>query len=886
MAFWFGKRREQQFEQDVDRELRSHFDLEREEQEQAGLSSKDAAFAARKRLGNMTQVKENVRAVSHYAWLDTSAQDLAYALRFFSRSPGFTAVVLLTLTLGIGANTAVFSILNSVVLQPLPFRDSNRLVAIWERQMHEKGTSKLFDLYSDFENWKENAHEMEGVTAVSWAGQASPSKILTGHGPARSIFTLPVSANFFDFLGVRPLHGQAFTAADAGGACKVVLTYQFWEKAFGGLDSAIGSPIRLDGQTCTIAAVMPRGFGFLPPGAPVTMWTILPRPVKPDDFAVAVFGRLRPGVSRASAQAEILALHEQLHKHDRWGARMRPVLYDLHEEFTWLTGRNLQLSLYVLFAAVCFVLLICCVNVANLLLGRAVTREREMAIRASLGSGRMRLMRQLLTECLLFSVLASGFGILLAKVILRYFETQHPVELPPGVTVQLSAPVLGFTIALSILTCLLCGLAPAWRGSRADVQSLLTAMGTRSASQGSGQRRFGKQLIVAEVALTAVLLSGAGLLVQTVYRFATAPLGFEPRGLVTTTIALPPNQQSTPERRIQFFQSLQNSLVSVPGILSVALTNSRPIDGGGVLNVIAVEGHPQPGIEHPADAFVRTVSSNYFTTLHIPLKLGRFFDDRDAENSEPTAIINDSLAHAYLPGENPVGKYVRVFDETKKDAPWLRVVGVVGNERRTNVYSEMSWADSPLMYRPFDQDPLASASIVARLSGAADLGRVSDGIQRTVQAVDPNATVDPLIPISDLASRATAYPRFRAVLLTAFAALALMLATIGLFGVLSHSVAQRRQEIGVRMALGAQKASVVTMILKEGFWLTGAGMVLGIAASWMLTRYLSALLYGVRPNPVFFGAAVLVLLPAAFLAMYLPGWRAAHVDPMTALRYE
>jgi len=838
------------------------------------------------RMPSVATPKERTRASSGAHRLETFAQDLGIAVRLFRRAPGFTALVLLTLTLGIGANTAVFSILNGVLLQPLPYRNSNRLVAIWDRQIHEKGVSKLFDLYSDYENWKANSRQFEDIAAVTWAGQASPVKILTGQGPARSVFALPVTANFFDFLGVPALRGRTFTSADDRGACKVVLAYRFWQTAFGALDSAIGSPIRLSDQVCTITGVMPPTFAFLPPGAPVTMWTIVPKPRDPEDFSVAVFGRLRPQVSLASAQAEISLLHHQLHKHDRWGARMEPVLYNLHEEFTWLTGRNLRLSLYVLFAAVSFVLLICCVNVANLLLGRAVGREREMAIRAALGSGRARLLRQLLTESLLLSIAASATGAILAAAIVRYFQRARPIALPPGVTLQLSAPVLAFAILLSIVTCLLFGLLPAWRASRADLQSLLKAGGGRSSSQGAGQQRFGKRLMTAEVALTAVLLSGAGLLIQTVQRFASAPLGFEPNGLVTTHIALPPGGYATPDRRRQFCDRLQTQLASIPGISSVAFSSSRPIDGGGVVNVIMVEGHPEPRIDHPADTFSHTVSPDYFSVLKIPLKSGRFFDRRDSGAAEPAVIINETVAREYLPGENPIGKHIRIFDESERDAPWLRVVGVVGNEKHTTVYQEMAWADPPLIYRPLAQDPLNSANVLARTAAGADPNKLSTAVQKAIAALDPNIPADPLLPVTELESEATAYPRFRATLLTAFAVLALLLATIGLFGVLSHSVAQRRREIGVRMALGAEKRTVVLMILKEGLALTGTGILLGIAASWGLDRYLSALLYGVRPDPLLFLATALVLLPAAFIAMYLPVRRAAQVDPMTSLRYE
>jgi putative ABC transport system permease protein len=697
--------------------------------------------------------------------------------------------------------------------------------------------------------------------------------------------------------------GRTFGTADANRGCGVVLAENFWQSAFGGQQGAkqgakqgaVGETIRLDDQACTVLGVMPPGFAFLPPEAPVAMWTILPQPGRPDQLAVGVFGRLRPGVSMAAAQAEVSARHRQLHAHDRWGAQVEPVVYGLHDEFTWLTGRNLRLSLIVLFAAVSVVLLICCVNVANLLLGRAVGRQREMALRAALGCGRGRLLRQLLTENLLLSAVASLAGAALAGVAVHYFRVARPIEMPPGTSLELNAQVLVFTAFLSVLTAVVFGIVPAWKASRADLNETLKA-GGKASSQDRGHHRLGQALIVAEVMLTVVLLSGAGLLIQTLERFTSAPLGFQPDGLITASLHLPKTGYGDAQQRAQFYDRLETALAGIPGIHSAALSSARPFLGGGSMDVVEVEGHPEPRIDNLFDTFLQTVSKDYFRVMGVPLEQGRYFEPGDREQTQPVAIINEALVRKYFPNENPIGRQARPFNGGKRGDSWLRVVGVVGNEKRTTVYQEMAWIDAPVLYRPVGQNP-NSANLIARVragggsargSGAATLGSaLGSAIQRTVAAIDPEVPVDEIQPVRNLEARALSHPRFRATLLGAFAFLALILAIVGLFGVLSHIVTMRTHEIGVRMALGAPRAAVLTMILRQGLLLTGSGIVLGVAAAWVLGRYLETLLYGVRPaEPLLLAAVSLLLLPASLVAMYLPARRASRVDPMVALKYE
>lgn len=654
-------------------------------------------------------MRENLPATFRNGYVVSSSQKIR-------RAPGFSAIVVVTLALGIGASTAVFSIVNTVLLQPLPFREPDRLVVVWERQVRVKGPTKLFDLYSDYENWKKNARSFDMVAAVSWAGQAGPEKIMTGDGPARGVFALPATAEFFKALGVAAMRGRTFDVKDAGRGCAVVLTDKFWQSTFGGKADVIGKGVRLDDQVCSVLGVMPPGFAYLPPGAPVSMWRLMETPAKPDDFGVAVLMRLRRGVSMASAQAEVALLHRQAHLHDRWGQQVEPVIYDMHEEVTWLTGRNLKLSVLVLFAAVSFVLLICCVNVASLLLARAVGREREMAIRAALGSGRARLLRQLFAENLVFSSAASILGGALAIAAVRYFRSAHPIEVPPGSEIGVNRAVLGFAALLSIVTAVVFGLAPAWQGARVDLNTALKSAG-RTASR-ARYGRFGKGLIVAETMLTVVLLAGAGLLIQAVNRFAGAPLGFRPDGLMVTAIKLPVSGYHEPEKRAQFYERLGNQLRGIPGVESVALSTARPIVGGGTVDVMEVEGHTAPRADDAADTFQQMVGPGYFGAMGTAVVRGRAFSASDGMGREAVAVVNETLASKYFPNEDPVGRHLRPFAGGAEKRPWLRVVGVVADEQRTTVYQEMAWADQPMLFRPVSQNPPGAIQIITRVSAA------------------------------------------------------------------------------------------------------------------------------------------------------------------------
>jgi len=539
----------------------------------------------------------------------------------------------------------------------------------------------------------------------------------------------------------------------------------------------------------------------------------------------------------------------------------------------------------VLFGAVGFVLLIACVNVANLLLGRSLVRQKELAIRAALGSGRRRLLQQLLTEALLLALSATALGTLLAVAAVQWFHTANPVELPPGTQAEVNLPVLAFAVALSILTTMLFGFLPAWRASRIRLNEVLKAQG-RGATQAAGRRALAKALVVAEVGLSLVLLVGAGLLIRSVAQFASAPLTPGAERLITMTVSLPAKSYSTNDQKIRFFTQLIDSLRSLPDVRQALLTTAIPLWGGQGLNVLEVEGYPttSPGAALH-DTEVASISPEYFAVVGPSLEKGRPFDSRDGERSQLVAIVNDALVKKYFTNEDPLGRHLRLFEEGVAN-PWLTIVGVAANQKHRTVYQEMAWVETPMLYRPFQQDPAASVNLM--ISSRQPAARVGAAVQSQAARIDPSVPVGDIQTMQHLLdTQFLSYPRFRTVLLGAFAALALLLAVIGLYGVLAQLVAQRTQEIGVRMALGARTTDVLGAMMREGMLLVMAGIALGLFGSRLATRSLTALLYGVKPtDPLTLTGVSSALILAALAATYIPARRAARVDPIVALRYE
>jgi predicted permease len=801
--------------------------------------------------------------------------DLRFSRRLLSKSPGFTVVAVLTLALGIGANTAVFSIINGVLLRPLPYRDPERLVDVLDESGRESRLAKLFDSYRDYREYRQHAQTLGGVAAATWAVRGS---IFSGHGATRRLTSIPVSENFFAVLGASAARGRTFSREDVGRSCSLVLSNGFWQGEFGGDPAVVGRSLSLDQRACTVVGVMPASFAFYPGAA--QLWSLMPADL-PDTQPVFILGRMKQGIARPQTESELKALHRAIHSGDSLERELAPVVDDLQEEFTWLAGRNLRMTLWALLASVALVLVIACLNVAGLLLGRGFARGRELAIRAALGGGRSRLVRQLLTEGLLLSAVGGGLGLFGADAALRAFRVANPVELPVGTEIGVSWPVLMFSVCISATATLLFGLAPAWRASHVDLIEALKS-GGRGGVLGGGRHRMAKLLVAGEVALSVILLAGAGLLLESVARMGAAPLGFAPARLYATGLTLPSDRYKASDDRARFYDQLQTEVAAMPGVESVAISSALPPNGTGNLP-LDILGRPVPPEHAMHDVGQQWTSAGYFHALGASLQRGRAFDARDRFDAQPVAIVDEALAREYFPNMDPIGQKIRVGDNRR--APWLTIVGIAATTKRATVYREMSWVESATVYRPLMQETPETVSIVVRTGN--DRAPVASAIQSAVASLDSEVAVGQAEAIEQNIAKVLAYPKFRAVVLSAFAGFALLLAALGLHGVLSQLVTQRTQEIGVRMALGAQQRDVFSMVLRQGGAPVVAGLACGLGVTLGLTRFLEAFLYGVRPrDPITMAAVSLALLLVAVCAILRPARRAAHTHPMAALREE
>ena len=812
-------------------------------------------------------------------WVSDACLDLRFAVRTLTKRRGFATVAILTLALGIGAATAVFSIVDAVLLRPLPYKDPARLTAVWITSTREPGLAKVFATHADYTEFRSHSRTFENVNAATWA--TNTTRVLTGVGPAREVLTIPASASFFKTLGVPAAMGRTFSADDEGHGCSIVLAHKFWESALGADRSLIGKTLTLDQNPCIVLGVMPETFSFYP--AQTQAWVLLGPDYQADQgkLLVGIFARLKPGVTLAQAEAELRSLYRALHP-DIATRDFEPVVYDLHGEFTFLAGRTLHTTLILVFSAVLLVLLIACLNVANLLLGRLSERRRELAVRAALGSARSRLIRQVLTEGLLLSGCGAVLGVAIAYAALEYFRNASPIELTVGANVRLGPPLLGFSIALAIATTLVFGLLPALRASKVDLAANL-----KTGGRGSIQGRYGlaKAVIAIEMALSFMLLIGASLLMTSALRMGSESLGFTPERTLATHVSLPIFRFPTDSQRVQAYDRLLERLEQVPGAAGVALASRIPPDAGGN-QVLEVQGRPVAAGRETHDAGEDAVSPEFFDVLNIPLRRGRAFGAQDRENSEPVALVNEALAKEYFPNADPVGQQIRIpGGASPNPMPWLTVVGVVGNLKHTTLMNEMSWVATPIFYRPLAQEPRQSMGIVMRTAG--DEGSVVQEMQRQIAAVDPSIPVNEVETLTARLSKPLAYPRFRAMVLGFFALSALLLAAVGLHGLLSHLVAQRIPEFGLRRAVGAQTHDLLLLVARQGGRPVLAGLAAGVCLTLAFSRLLGNLLYGIQPaDPNVLAIGSVALLAVAALAILSPATHAARVDPMVALRDE
>ena len=852
---------------DLARDIQIHLDIETDDYVARGMSLEEAKYAARRKLGNLTLIREEVYRMNSFTTLETIWKDIVYGLRQMRNKPSFTATVVITLALGIGANAAVFSVIQAVFLQPLPYRDPSRLVAIWDRNVRESGVSKMFASFQDFRDVAQNSRSLEQVAVATWAVGGS---LLTGHGPTRSVLAMPVSESFFSLLGVAPAQGRTFLHEDLTRGCSVVLSDRIWRSSLGGDANLVGQAIRLDSQNCAVVGIMPPGFAFYP--AATSLWTLLTPTFSPppEKLPLGIFARLKPGITARKAETELVTIHRAVHANDSKERDLAPLVDNLQQEFTFLAEAGLSTTLWILFGAVCFVLLIACLNVANLLLGQALGRERELAVRAALGGGRKRLLRQLLTETLLFTLVGGALGVGIAFAGVRYFRAANPVEMPIGAHVEISLAVLVFTTTISIATSSLCGLLPAWKASRLDAGEALKSGGRGSIAV--IPQSLVRGLVTIEVALSLILLAGASLLIGSVLNASSESLGFNPNGLVLAQIALPKQLYPDAAHLLHFYEQIDSRFRDR---LAVA-TSFPPM--GVASSVLQISGKPVTSDRERHDVGQETISAGYLNILGLPLLRGRNFDSRDHVGSEPVALINEAAVHEYFPSSDPIGQQIRV-GEPNEENPWRTIVGIVGNEKTSRNYHQIGWVERPQIMQSLSQFPPSSMTIAIR--GSAH--ELASGIRQ----IDGRVAIGDVETMKETLSRLLAYPRFRAFLLGAFASVALLIAAVGLYGVLRHFVAQRTQEIGVRMALGAESGDVLRFIVWQSARPVVAGLVIGIAGALLLSRYLVSLLYGVQPNsPKMLLIASTLLIVVAALATFFPSKHATSIEPMIALRSE
>ncbi|HTG90940.1 MAG TPA: ABC transporter permease [Pyrinomonadaceae bacterium] len=809
--------------------------------------------------------------------MESFRKDILYALRGLRKRPGFTIVTLLTLALGIGANTSIFSVVNAVLLRPLKFKDPDRLAIVWE-----DATFAGFPLNTpapaNFIDWKTQNRSFEDMAAV-----ASSSFNLTGDGEPERVAAHSVTANFFPVLGVQPLLGRCFTnEEDRPGANKVaLLSYQLWQSRYGAIHDIVNRTILLNGEKYTVIGVMPSSFQFLE--KETRLW--VPLALDQEEMAnrgghyLTVVARLKPGVNMSQAQADMSTLMTHIakdHPNETFEGKLGAVVLSLRDQ---LVGDS-RGPLLVLLVAVAFVLLIACANVAGLLLARAVGRRREMALRVALGASRLRVVRQLLTESLLLSIVGGAIGACLAAWSFAFLEKLIPATLALSTDLRLDLRILLFAFAISVLTGVVFGLVPALQTAKVDLNEALKQSSVRTTS--SGKLRSG--IIVFEVALSIVLLVGAGLLIQTLYRLFNQYSVLQPEKVLTLRTVLPRAKYDQPAKRIRFYEQVLERVEHLPGVVSAGYTTSVPLGWKGGTSGFYPEGvtQPIPGISY--DANHRQVTTHYLKTMSISLLSGRYFSPQDNEKSIPVVIVNETMARQYWPGQSVLGRRLKLGDPNE-DIPWLEVIGVVADVRQMGL-------DAPVkaeMYLPYQQVTnylsYMPRDLAIRTSG--DPSSLAGAVRQVIREVDPDQPVSNIATMAELLGEEAAQRRFGMFMLVAFSALALLLAAIGIYGVLAYFVSQHTNEIGVRVALGATQWNILFMILRKGMNLTLAGVGIGLVAAFAVTRLMSSLLFEVRAvDPLTFVVAPLVLAIAGLLASFIPARRAIKVDPLVALRYE
>jgi predicted permease len=861
-------------------ELEAHLELLTEENLGRGMTLDDARRSARIRLGGVSQLTETNRELRGLPMLETFLQDARFALRMLRKNPGFTAIAVLTLALGVGANTAIFSVVYATLFKALPYPHSEQLFNIFQQQSKNNSIQTGWS-YANFEDLRK-----QSTTFVDLAGAQQHQLTLTGRGEPFVVNTSVVTPELFSVFEVQPIAGRQFTAADgkAGAAAVVILSENLWRDRFGADSGIVGSSINLDKATYTVVGIMPASFRFPQIRQADQVWV----PVVHDPLFgpwiprrgghwLQVTGRLKPGVTLAQAQAELNGIAANLATQypaddEGWDIRTIPLR-------TLLVG-DARTGLLVLLGAVGLVLLIACANIANLLLARATSRAREIAVRATLGAGRGRIIRQLVSESAVLGVLGGVAGIALAYEGVHALTSLLPPGLPQVNPIRVDYFVLAFALTLSLLASTGFGLAPAFFVANSNLQSSLREGGGRAGESGRS-RRARRVLAAAEIALAMVLLLTAGLLLRSFSNLLEVNPGFDVQNVMKAEVALPRTQYSTARQWIQFADQVLTGLRARPGLEQATVAIPLPLADGNINLGFDIEGMPKESDAETRTANYVSVSTEYFRVMGIPLLSGRLFAEGDLMTSPRVALVSRTFAREYFPNQDPIGKrLVFGFPFDASNAP-REIVGVVGDVRDVALGAD----PGPMMYVPFAQVPFPGAVIAVKSS--LSLAPVAAAIRRTVAGLDKDLPVTDVAEMTEILQKSVAEPRFRTRLLSLFAGMALVLAATGIFGVISYSVSCRTNEIGIRVALGATRSQILGMVLGETLTLAGVGLALGIPASLMAARLLGSMLFGVSAgDPLTLTAVGVSLVAVAAAAGYLPARRAVRVDPLLALRHE
>jgi predicted permease len=878
--------RKERVERELDEELRDFLEIAAEEKMKQGMSSKDALRAVRLERGSLEVTKEVVRSAGWETFVATLWQDLRFAIRTLRKNIGFTAVVVLTLAFGIGANTAIFTVVNGVILKPLPYAQPDRLVMLFERQLSDGTLGTVAP--ANFFDWREQNHSLGKMAAID----PYPDFILNGSGEPQRLSGAAVSSDFFSLLGVPMALGRDFLSEEdrPGYNRVVILSYSTWLHYFGGRPDVVGKQVTLNNAAYSVVGVLPRDFSLVSKASDFQsrnqfdLWTPLalgspPEPWQRGTHPLSVFARLKSGIPLRQAQTDLNQVAASLQR-----------LYPADDKERGITAvplgehvvANVRLALFTLLAAVGMVLLMACANIANLLLTRAVTRQKEIALRVTLGATRRRLAQQLLAESMVLVILGGSLGLSFACLAVPTVVHYLPADLPRASEIAVDGRVLAFTSLISVFTGILFGLLPLLQSRQANANDSLKQSGRSIAT---GQSPLRSALIIGQVAVALVLLIGAGLMTKSLWTLLRVSPGFQTEHILTARLSLPPHYLNgykfgTGEHRLisAFQRELLERVRNIPGVQSAAFTAYLPLSGTDNDWAFDIEGRPAK----PAGVYdlmkYRPVSADYFKTMGIPVLRGRAFDLRDNEDGPLVVIINDAMARTFWAQRDPIGQRVR-FSESK----WRAVVGIVGNVHHESLGSK----PEPELYLPYAQVPNVEARPTIVLRTATEPTSLTAALRRAVSEVDPNVPLDQIATIKQIASRSVGQPRFRTAVLLMFAILALFVASIGLYGVMSYLMSQRTREFGIRIAVGASSGALLRLVLGQAAKLVSIGICLGLVGAILLARSIASLLYGITPfDTATFASVSLPLAIVALLASYIPARRAASVDPMVALRYE